>query len=275
MLPPLALKHFPPEVIEQTVLIYKTALALSYTPCSWLTSRVVFIPKPGKERYTEPKSFRPISLSNYILKGLERVVGWHADAMLDLEPVHTAQHGFTKGRSTESAISNTVNYIEKHIYAGDYCLAVFLDIQGAFDNIDINGIHSSLLAKGINEYAADWYLHYLSNRRLDITQGVAVYSTHLARGFPQGGVLSAKLWTIAFDEVVEIINKSGMFVQAYADDCCLMIGGTDLEFMYRRTNQVLTQLSQCGEAHGLKFNPKKQRQYCSTEGIKNLKAITN
>ena len=106
MLPPLALKHFPPEVIEQAVIIYKTALALSYTPCSWLTSRVVFIPKPGKERYTEPKSFRPISLSNYILKGLERVVGWHADAMLDLEPVHTAQHGFTKGRSTESAISN-------------------------------------------------------------------------------------------------------------------------------------------------------------------------
>jgi hypothetical protein len=95
-LPPLALKHLPPEVIKQTVIIYKAALALNYTPCSWLASRVVFIPKPGKDRYTEPKSFRPISLSNYILKGLERLVGWHSDAMLELEPVHNAQHGLPK-----------------------------------------------------------------------------------------------------------------------------------------------------------------------------------
>ena len=155
---------------------------------------------------------------------------------MELEPVHKAQHGFRKGRSTESAISNTVNYIEKHLYSGEYCLAVFLDIQGAFDNIDITCIHRSLLAKGINEPAADWYLHYLSNRRLDITQGDAVYSNHLAKGFPQWDVLSAKFWTIAFNEAVEIINMRGMFGQASTGDCCLMIGGTDLDFMYKRTN---------------------------------------
>ena len=119
-------------------------------------------------------------------------------------------------------ISSTVNHIEKHLYAGEYCLAVFLDIQGA---------------------VADWYLHYLSNRRLDIIQGDGVYSTHLARVFPWGGVLSAKFWTVAFDAGVKIINNRGMFGQAYADDCCLMIGGTDFDFMYKCRNQVLMQLS--------------------------------
>ena len=100
--------------------IYKGCLALDYTPQEWLGSKVVFIPMPGKDSYTASKSFRPISLSNYILKGLERLAGWHMDQKLDLLPLHDAQHGFRQGRSTESAISNTVNYRERHVYNGKY-----------------------------------------------------------------------------------------------------------------------------------------------------------
>ena len=62
-----------------------------------------------------------------------------------------------------------------------------------------------------------------------------------------------------------------MFGQAYADDCCLMIGGNDLEFMYKRTNQVLMQLSRWGAEHGLKFNPKKTEAVLFYKGYKKPK----
>ena len=77
----------------------------------WIT-----VPKPGKKNYNIPKAFRPISLSNYFLKTLERLVCWKLEDDPRSNPLHEAQHGFTKNKSTESAAASVVNYVEKHIY---------------------------------------------------------------------------------------------------------------------------------------------------------------
>ena len=77
----------------------------------WKESNVVFIPKQGKTSYQEAKSFRPISLSNYLLKGLEKLLVEQMDLALEDHPIHKNQHGFQRGLSTETAISKTVNYI--------------------------------------------------------------------------------------------------------------------------------------------------------------------
>ena len=57
------------------------------------------------------------------------------DEVLKLKPLHAQQHGFRTDRNTETAISGAANYIEKHIYNGEHVIAVFLDIQAAFDTI--------------------------------------------------------------------------------------------------------------------------------------------
>ena len=38
---------------------------------------VIFIPIPGKEDYSAPKSCRPITLSSFVLKGSERIKLWY------------------------------------------------------------------------------------------------------------------------------------------------------------------------------------------------------
>ena len=111
---PLLFEHLPDEFLDVLQLIYKSCIHLGYTPKAWKRTKAIFISKPGKESYEKPKSFRPISLSNYLLKGLERLVGWNMDKALKNNPIHTKQHGFLAGKSTESAISNTVDYIERH-----------------------------------------------------------------------------------------------------------------------------------------------------------------
>ena len=55
---------------------------------------------------------------NYLLKGLERLSVWVADTALEDNPLKRKQHTFQKGKSTETAISNTINKIEKHIKWG-------------------------------------------------------------------------------------------------------------------------------------------------------------
>ena len=99
------------------------------------STKVIFIPNPGKKNYNIPKAFRPISLSNYFLKTLERLVCWKLEDDLRSNPIHEAQHGFTKNKSTESAATSIVNYVEKHIYNKQHCIGVFLDISSAFDTI--------------------------------------------------------------------------------------------------------------------------------------------
>ena len=105
------------------------------TPKRWRDTKVIFIPKPGKTSYRLAKSFRPISLSNYFLKGLKRLAAWRMDESLVDFPIHKKQHGFQVGRSTESALSNTVNHIEKFVFQHQYALGIFLDIRSAFDSI--------------------------------------------------------------------------------------------------------------------------------------------
>ena len=149
--------------------------------------------------YKHPKSFRPISLSNYFLKGLERLSVWEMNRRLKTHPIHKKQHGFTKGKSTESALSATVNLGESLIFQGKGCLAVFLDISGAFDTIGIEHIRDTLIKHGGNDDLVKWYFNLLQERHVTISLHGAEIEICTSQGFPQGGVASAKFWLIAFD----------------------------------------------------------------------------
>ena len=167
------------------MVIYKACIELEYTPTPWKESKVVFIPKPGKDRYDKAKSFRPISLSNYLLKGLEKLCVWKMEE--DSTAIHSNQHGFQRGKSTETALSKTVNVIEKYLSQGMYCIGVFLDIQGAFDTIQPNYIRAKLLEHGGNTNMVNWYYNYLTHRNLQVTLGGYSGAVSIDIGFPQGG----------------------------------------------------------------------------------------
>ena len=71
-LKPIIFKYLPMNIIQYITYIYRCCIATHYTPVMWKKSKVIFIPKPGKDDYRMPKAFRPISLTNFLLKGLER-----------------------------------------------------------------------------------------------------------------------------------------------------------------------------------------------------------
>ena len=256
-LKPIIFKYLPNNAIAALTTIYKACIALGHTPNKWRQTKVIFLPKPGKDTYDLPKSYRPISLSNFVLKALERLVVWKMDEDLKSRPIHPKQHGFSKGKSTESAISATADYIEQQLFEGRHCLGVFLDISSAFDSISIEHIKQSLLDHNGDPELVEWYYSYLGRRYLDINlHGDTVHMT-TAQGFPQGGVCSARFWLIAFDTAIRIINSEGIIGNGYADDCSALLGGTHPDNMREKMQSMLERLVRWGHSCGLRFNPQK------------------
>ncbi len=146
-------------------------MRLSYIPVLWRKSCTVFIPKPRKDDYAEPKSYRPISQTSFFFKMLELLVYWFLDeGVLWEHPLSDKQHVFRKGLSTEVALSKTINFLEQRVYKNRSALAVFLDIEGAFDNLNTNAAITGMERNHIPPMVTAWYSTYLRSRTL-----VAVY----------------------------------------------------------------------------------------------------
>ena len=254
---PLVFEHLPAEFLTTLQVAYKAAIHLGYTPKLWKETKVIYISKPGKEDYSKPKSYRPISLSNYFLKGLERLVVWNMDRALIDYPIHHKQHGFLTGKSTESAISNTTDYIEKYIMRKQHCVGVFLDISSAFDSIRPNHVRRALLDHGGHPEMVQWYHNYITHRNIQVTMHGETVTFSTGIGFPQGGVCSAKFWLIAFDFAIKIINTYNIEGNGYADDCSALYGGPRLDHAISRLQKMLDSLTAWGKRCGLHFNPEK------------------
>ena len=75
--PPCVLQHLEPTAIRRLTRLYQASYLLRYVPKIWRESRVIFIPKQGKTDYSQTRSFRPITLSSFMMKVMERVVLWY------------------------------------------------------------------------------------------------------------------------------------------------------------------------------------------------------
>lgn len=256
---------------------YEASFRLSYIPKIWQKVKLTFIPKPGKDDYTSPKSFRPISLTSFLLKGLEKIIDRHIRDKLDtLDPLHVSQHAFQKGRSTETALHNVVTLAEKAISDKEYMMSTFLDIEGAFDNITFNAINRHLNTYEISPHVKSWIKFMLSHRTICYTgQGTQVYAT-ATKGTPQGGVLSPLLWIIIMNSLLRRLNEQGFRTTGYADDLNINCIGKHLSTLTERTQAAMKIVeSWCTEV-GLKVNPSKSEIIIFTnkrkfDGFKNPK----
>ena len=195
---------------------------LAYTPKIWKKAHMIFIPKPGKNSYKLAKAWRQMPLTNYLIKALEKLCVWESDKALLRNPVHTSQHGFRSDRNTITAISD----FEQNLFFNKHVLAVFLDIQAAFDTISQKKIKSALMEHEVNPHVIKWYYNYIKTRHLYLEINKSKTLTMVGTGLPQGGVCSAKFWIIAYNHALQILNTHGVTGSGFADDSCTLIGGT-------------------------------------------------
>ena len=137
-----------PLISDAFTKIAKASFESGYVPDSWRNSTGIFLPKPGKTDYYNPKSYRTITLAPVPLKWMERIVLWHMEVDLKIySKLNKKQYGFVKGASTETALHKIVHKIERTIISSGMALGTFLDVEGAFDNVAFKSIEKALNRK--------------------------------------------------------------------------------------------------------------------------------
>lgn len=191
--------------------IYRSTLDLSYMPERWRKVKVIFIPKPGKSDYTSPKSFRPISLTSFFLKGLERLIDRYLKESFVDKPF-TGQHAFLEGKKTEYALHELVSRLESTLENRESALCTFMDIEGAFDNVSFEAIGKALRERGIPSFIRRWIQNYLSDKTICYESHGQVTRVLATRGAPQGGVLSPTFWILVMDSLLKSLASATFLV---------------------------------------------------------------
>ena len=268
-LKPVVLQHLPLQAIKRMKTIFCASMELEYVPQIWRETKAIFIPKTGKEDYAHARSWRPISLMSFMFKTLERLILWQLeDTVFKTNGMHKDQHAFRKGRSTESALSDTVDYLESEVLRRGLAIGVFLDIEGAFDNLLPTGVVKSLEKRQVPEKLVQWFHRYLLTRDVRVEHKGVEISRRLVRGTPQGGVLSPVLWNLAFDEILELLEGSP--IKACADDLALIGRGPDMTTVQNNMQQALDKVSRWGKDQGLRFSASKSVAIAFTRKRKGL-----
>jgi hypothetical protein len=113
-------------LIPYLVKIFCACLATGYVPAMWHQVKVVFIHKPGRSSYCGPTDFRPISLTSFLLKTMDRLVDrFLRDEILALQPLHPNQHAYQAGKSVETALHQLIVRVEKVLDQQEIALGVF------------------------------------------------------------------------------------------------------------------------------------------------------
>ena len=171
--------------------IFKLSLKTGKLANCWLQVKTVFIPKPGKANYTNAKSYQPISLMSFVLKTLERLVYWHLqNDHWHKIPINRRVYSYREGVSTETALHEATQIIERALNNKQMVLAVYLDISGAFSNTAVHSMTSGLAKRGVEVEIVKWVDHLLTGRIARAKLGNTEAIRDINNGCAEGGVLS-------------------------------------------------------------------------------------
>jgi hypothetical protein len=201
-------------LISYLIRIFRACLATGYVPDMWGQVKVVFIPKPGRNSYCEPKDYRPTSLTSFLLKTMEKLVNrFVRNEILSLRPLHPNQHTYESGKSVETALHQLVVRVEKVLDQQELALGAFLDIEGAFNNTWYDSMCAALATHGVDYAIALWSRATPEGRQAKATLGGFSRSVAVSRGCVQGGVLSPLLWCLVVNDLLARLNEGGVYLQ--------------------------------------------------------------
>ena len=132
-------------------------------PSQWLTAVISLVPKVSAPKVLS--DYRPISVTPIMSRIAEKllVTRW-------LRPsIHVSifqdQFAFKPNRSTTCALSHFMHHTTRMLETNKYVRCLMIDFAKAFDVVD----HAILLGKlqtlGIDQFALNWIVSFLSNRR--------------------------------------------------------------------------------------------------------------
>ena len=232
------------------------------------------IPIYKKDSPLEPKNYRPISLIYPAYKLFERAL--HSQMIKfcnDQNIIFKDQHGFRKGRSTDTALNVLVENLNNYIGHNKFCPALFLDLSKAFDTVDLSILLTKLSHYGFSNEALSIIYALICKRKIYVKVNDS-YSNmkDISIGVPQGSVLGPFFFLIYINDFYKCLHNSNLI--HYADDTLLYSVHDEISTAIDTLKFDLNSAHEWFNANRLKLNIDKTQFiiFCSKNNFKTSNA---
>ena len=212
--------------------------------------------KPGKDPNL-PSSYRPISLS-CICKLFERMVNHRLMWFLEKNIFCPEQLGFRKHRSTIGALTQLTCHIEKGFKEKKHTVAVFFDLEKAYDTVWRPEILNYMYEMGLRGNLPAFAEGFLSFWEFCVRVGASHSEYFVQEGLPQGSVLSVTLFfAIAIKEITKQLG-SEVHCTLYVDDFTIFVSAATITHSTRIIQIAISNLEQWTKTKGMRFSIEKK-----------------
>ena len=223
--------------VQATLLILMLFnLCWSKSKWVWSNAEVIFLKKDGKESYAVPGAYRPISITSYIGKLLEKIIAARIAMSLFRRNYHDPdQEGFSTGRNTVRYLNRLNLQIKTDLIDRLTVIGFFIDFEKAFNSIWKKGLIVKLdklkimgkILKLIDSFLTCCMVKLSINGHKGNLRHCEAY------GLPQGSALSPILFKLYLMDLLDDMKDNGeVTVYKFADDGTIKIAS-------ETTNQCL------------------------------------
>uniref|UniRef100_A0A3Q2ZQ74 Reverse transcriptase domain-containing protein n=1 Tax=Kryptolebias marmoratus TaxID=37003 RepID=A0A3Q2ZQ74_KRYMA len=234
-------------------------------PMKWKESIIIPIAKPGKDN-SKPGNYRPIALTSNLCKIMEKMINNRIVHYLNKEGyLSKYQSGFRKGRSTSDPTIYLEYEIRKAQVNKESVVAVFFDIEKAYDMMWVEGLLIKLYKMGIKGKIFNWIKDFLANRKLQVRIGEVVSGKYVVEnGTPQGSIISPVLFSIMINDVFKDLGQD-MGCSLFADDGAVWKRGKNVEFCVKKLQEEIYKIEKWAFQWGFKFSVEKSKVMLFTQ----------
>ena len=251
------IKNLPPDSLHLLLKLYNKIWEGGVFPPLWQQAIVVPIPKPEKD-HSDPNNYRPIALTSCLCKLFERMINSRLVFYLESNNLLAeTQSGFRKQRCTTDHLIRLESWIREGIVNREHVVAIFFDLEKAYDTTWRHGILVDLHNAGLRGNLPVFISKFLENRSFRVRVGNTFSNVHTQEnGVPQGSVLSVTLFGLKINSIVKCLNN-GVDNSLFVDDFNVCCRSKNMRTIERKLQLCLNNLQTWTDENGFKFSETK------------------